>query len=151
MVPAIVAPYLCGARLHAGKKKDGGLRPIAVGELLRRLVSKCAAAAVADKAAAYFAPHQLGVGMKGGCEAIIHATRQAVDKAGDKFVMRADLINAFNVADRATALQEVEQHFPELLPWVITAYSNPSHLIFGSANILSCSGFHQGDPLASLL
>ena len=150
-VPAIVAPYLCGARLHAGKKKDGGLRPIAVGELLRRLVSKCAAAAVADKAAAYFAPHQLGVGMKGGCESIIHATRQAVDKAGDKFVMRADLINAFNVADRATALREVEQHFPELLPWVITAYSTPSHLIFGSTNIWSRSGFHQGDPLASLL
>ena len=149
-VPAPVAPYLCGARLHAGLKKDGGLRPIAVGDLLRRLVSKCAAAEVADKAAALFAPLQLGVGIRGGCEAIIHAARQAVNKAGDKFVMRADLINAFNVADRATALQEVAQHFPELLPWAITAYSNPSHLIFGSSNIWSLTGFHQGDPLASL-
>ena len=32
---------------------------------------------------------------------IIHATRQAVDKAGHKFVMQADLVNAFNHADRA--------------------------------------------------
>ena len=150
-VPPVVAPYLCGARLHAGLKKDGGLRPIAVGELLRRLASKCAAAAVADKAAALLAPLQLGVAIRGGCEAIIHATRQAVNKAGEKFVLRADLINAFNVADRAAALKEVEQHFPELLPWVITAYSTPSHLIFGSTNIWSLTGFHQGDPLASLL
>ena len=150
-VPRLVAPYLCGARLHAGKKSDGGLRPIAVGDILRRLASKCAAAAVAGKAAELLSPHQLGVGVRGGCEAIIHATRQAVDKAGEKFVMRADLVNAFNLADRATALQEVAQHFPELLPWVSTAYSSPSHLTFGSTSISSSCGFHQGDPLASLL
>ena len=65
--------------------------------------------------------------------------------------MRADLVNAFNLADRAEALQQVHQHFPELLPWVTTSYSQPSHLIFGNTSILSCCGFHQGDPLASLL
>ena len=54
-------------------------------------------------------------------------------------------------ADRATALQQIEQHFPELLPWIITAYSTPSHLVFGSTTIWSRCGFHQGDPLASLL
>ena len=40
-VSEAVRPFLCGARLHAGKKKDGSLRPIAVGNLLRRLVAKC--------------------------------------------------------------------------------------------------------------
>ena len=39
-VPAQVAPYLCGAGLFAALKKDGSLRPIAVGEILRRLISK---------------------------------------------------------------------------------------------------------------
>ena len=39
-VPPQVSPFLCGARLHAAIKKDGGLRPIAVGNMLRRLVSK---------------------------------------------------------------------------------------------------------------
>jgi hypothetical protein len=29
-VPEEVAPFLCGARLHAVMKKDGGLRPLAV-------------------------------------------------------------------------------------------------------------------------
>ena len=44
--PQAVIPYLCGASLLPCKKKDRGLRPIAVGEVLRRLTSKCAARAV---------------------------------------------------------------------------------------------------------
>jgi len=34
------APYLCAARLIPLKKKDGGVRPIAVGDTLRRLKAK---------------------------------------------------------------------------------------------------------------
>ena len=33
-VPDNVAPFLCGARLHAGLKKSGGSRPSAVGNIL---------------------------------------------------------------------------------------------------------------------
>ena len=38
--PPFVIPHLCGASLLACHK-NGGLRPIAVGEVLRRLTSKC--------------------------------------------------------------------------------------------------------------
>jgi len=34
------APFLCAARLITLKKKDGGVRPIAVGDTLRRLTAK---------------------------------------------------------------------------------------------------------------
>ena len=33
-VPQQVRPFLCGARLVAGRKKDNSLRPIAIGNLL---------------------------------------------------------------------------------------------------------------------
>ena len=39
--PKALAPWLAGAPLTALKKDDGGVRPIAVGESLRRLVSGC--------------------------------------------------------------------------------------------------------------
>ena len=150
-VPPEVAPYLCGARLHAAKKKKGGIRPIAVGNLLRRLASKCVASAVADKARAHLSPHQLGVGVQNGCEAIVHATRETLETDGTKFVLQADFKNAFNTASRRIALQEIATHFPEILAWCITCYGNSSLLLFSDAQILSSSGFQQGDPLAALL
>ena len=150
-VPEEVAPYLCGARLHALLKKDGGLRPIAVGNLLRRLTSKLIATALADKAADLFAPHQLGVGVRGGCEAILHTVRQALEKSPEKWVLQGDFINAFNLASRDTTFREVEKVFPEALAWVLTSYGAPSNLQYGDSTISSERGFHQGDPLAGLL
>ena len=49
-VPAAVSPYFCGARLHAGNKKDGGISPIAIGNTLRRLASKCCSYGLSTKA-----------------------------------------------------------------------------------------------------
>ena len=43
------------------------------------------------------------------------------------------------------------EHFPEILPWCRTSYGAASILVFGDAIITSDTGFHQGDPLASLL
>ena len=151
-VPAAVAPFLSGAMLHAGLKKDGGIRPIAVGNILRRLTSKCFMHGVADKAANLLGPHQLGVGVRGGLEAIIHSMRQVVDEGlDDIMVLQLDLINAFNCCDRDCAFKIVEEAFPEILQWVLTCYGVDAELIFGKTVIYSLTGFHQGDPLASLL
>ena len=150
-VPEEVAPYLCGARLHAALKKDGGIRPIAVGNLLRRLVGKCCASELQHRAATLLSPNQLGVGVRGGCEAIVHTVREPLKANPSLYLLQADLVNAFNLADRAAAMEDVAKLFPEILAWVTTCYGKPSHLLFGAITILSERGFHQGDPLAALL
>ena len=60
--PPTICPHLCGATLLASIKKSGGLRPIAVGETLRHMTSKCLAASARSDALARLLPHQLGVG-----------------------------------------------------------------------------------------
>ena len=40
-LPKSMVPYFCGARLLVAVKKQGGFRPIAVRNILRRLTSKC--------------------------------------------------------------------------------------------------------------
>ena len=65
-------------------------------------------------------------------------------------LLQVDLINAFNKVDRATAFREVGRLFPELAWWFESTYGTQAELIFGDAVILSCAGFHQGDPLACL-
>jgi hypothetical protein len=42
-IPPVIQPVFCGASLFALSKKSGGIRPIAVGCTLRRLVAKVAA------------------------------------------------------------------------------------------------------------
>ena len=150
-VPQQVRPFLCGARLVAGAKKDNSLRPIAVGNLLRRVVAKCFSRALAQPAAAVLAPNQLGVGVRGGAEAIAHAVSEAVKEDPGRWVLQADLVNAFNVVDRGVVLEQVANLFPECLAWAETCYGTTSWLKFGEAIIASATGLHQGDPLAGFL
>ena len=72
--PVSVAPVFCSAST-ALKKLKGGVRPIAVGEVLQRLVAKCIAKQTQLESAELFSSKQLGVGVKGGTESIIHATK----------------------------------------------------------------------------
>ena len=106
---------------------------------------------LSNKAANHFNPHQLGVGVRGGIEAIIHTVRQVMEEHEDAFLMQLDLVNAYNQVDRDQAFKEVEEHFPEMLKWVMTCYRNQVQLIFGNTIIISWAGFHQGDTLVGLL
>ena len=147
-VPAYVSPFLCGARLHAANKKDGGLRPVAVGNLLRRLTSKALVRSIEYKVRELLSPHQLGVGTRGGCETIVHTVKEALRRDPSKWVLQIDLQNAYNSLDRSKMLAEVARQLPECLPWAVTCYGTPSFLQFGSSTLISSSGVQQGDPFA---
>ena len=148
-LPASVTPYMCGARLHAGIKKDGSFRPIAVGNLLRRLTSKAMVRALQGKLQGLLSPHQLGVAVTGGCEIAVHTVKEAVSKRPDKWVLQLDLENAFNSVDRSTMLAQVAKLLPESLAWAVSCYGSPSFLQFGSSTLSSSTGVQQGDPYAS--
>ena len=59
--------------------------------------------------------------------------------------------SSINLADRDSAFELVEELYPDILKWVLTCYKGKAVLVFGDTIILSERGFHQGDPLASLL
>ena len=149
------AATFAGASLLALPKPSGGVRPIAVGEVLRRLASKCMMALVREEARSFFWPAQLGVGVKAGTEIAVHTVRGWVGRhqgnAG-KVLVKLDLANAFNTINRTHALTAVKTHFPGLARWVAWCYGQPSHLRFGSRwTVLSAGGVQQGDPLGPLL
>ena len=151
-----VAPYFCGARLHALKKKDpGSIRPIAVGEIFRRLVTKCLAFKLTPQASSFLEPHQVGVKTCGGCEAIIHATQAILSDQSltpnQKWIVQIDFKNAFNTMDREHILNQVREKLPGLSAFAEWCYGDHSILLFGDENILSASGCQQGDPLGVIL
>jgi hypothetical protein len=149
-VPASIAPVFAGASLTAFYKSDGGIRPIAVGDTLRRLSAKCATHSVQEKFAGVFRPAQLGFGTPGGCEAAVHATRRFCSnpKLGDVF-LKLDFRNAFNSIRRDHVAECFARYVPELLPFFNLCYGNDSLLSFGpELTLASAEGFQQGDPLA---
>ena len=119
-IPPSVIPHLCGATLLASRKKNGGHRPIAVGEVLRRLVSKCLAAHTRQTAVSILSPLQLGVGVKGGCEAIVHAVDQALFPSpdNDRWTLLLDFSNAFNSINREAMFREFRRRLPGLSAWM---------------------------------
>ena len=119
-VPAEIQPFLFAASLHAAKKKNNGIRPIAVGDVYARLTSKCLAALLADEAILVFSPCQLGIKIRGGCESVIHAaatTLYSHTSVQDRFVLQVDLENAYNNIVRSHFLAETHHRLPLLSSW----------------------------------
>ena len=74
-VPDQFTPILYGASLLAFSKPHGGVRPIAIGSTLRRLVAKAAVFYLKSDIKPKLFPYQLGVSIPSGAEAIVHSAR----------------------------------------------------------------------------
>ena len=153
--PSCLAPWLCGAPLTALLKKGGGVRPIAVGEVLRRLASRLCCLAVRPSLPSVFLPYgQVGVGIPGGLEGAIHITRHFISTHGaddSLALLKVDMKNAFNECDRSAFFTRMSEDFPEISAWVKWCYSQLAELRFGNRRLLASSGVQQGDPLGPLL
>ena len=66
-------------------------------------------------------------------------------------MLKVDFRNTFNSTRRDKMLKAVEQYVPDLLPFVFSAYSSPSILLWNGVQILSLEGIQQGDPLGPML
>jgi hypothetical protein len=151
-VPTEMRPIFFGGKLIALSKKDGGLRPIAIGYTLRRLAAKMANTFATKKMSTILSPLQLGVGTAGGMEAAVHATRQYLEKLTNNCaIVKLDFKNAFNTLRRDSMLEALSTNIPELFTFVHSAYAAGSQLQFGNFDIQSNEGVHQGDPLGPLL
>ena len=148
-VPEYVRDSFFGAKLCALSKKDGGLRPIAIGSVYRRLASRMAAHHLASVVGPELRPVQMGVGTPLGCEAAVHATREflTANTSASATVVKVDIRNAFNTVRRDVLLKSVRDRCPEIYPLAFQAYRTPSPLHFGEHVILSSCGVQQGDPL----
>ncbi len=117
------------------KQGGGGVRPIAVGEVLRRLISQVCCAAVKSKLPEIFLPYgQVGVGIPGGLDAAVHSLSCFIDTYGDNPTLcfsKLDMANVFNNCHRITFLQRLHRDLPELFGWVQWCYHMEAELRFG--------------------
>jgi hypothetical protein len=152
--PSELAEFFASSNVIPLIKLNGDLRPIAIGSTWRRLVCKAAFRSILPEAIAFLSPNQCGVGVKGGCEAIVHAFTTLVDKCIDDpgyAAGLADAKNAFNLVDRQKFLDSVHENFPSLYRFVTFLYAGRSLMFMGESWFYCYGGVHQGCPLGPFL
>jgi hypothetical protein len=99
----------------------------------------------------YFLLRQVGIGLSGGSEAVIHATRLAIQSTPSNYVVaKLDFSNAFSSLHSDTLLDAMYDKIPELYKFYHLSHISPLILFFGSHQILSQVCTKQGDPLGPL-
>ena len=135
-------------------KEDDDVRPIAIGEMFRRLTGKCLWGQVKDLCRDSFGSIQVGVGCPQGTEAVVHTMHQYLHRhqnSTGKLVLTIDYHNAFNTVDRDTFLRTCRQFAPTCAPFASWCYNRSSKLFFHSTVIESAAGVQQGDALGPML
>ena len=131
-----IVPFLFGANLTALEKEGGDVRPIAIGNTLRRLAAKCISAKYAEDLKKILQPHQSAIGKAGGIETVIHTMRNFLDEhnSSDLAVLKIDIRNAFNCLYRATITHKFNQYLPKAVNYINTCYGSPSLLFYAWQN-----------------
>ncbi|KAL0206132.1 hypothetical protein P9112_001439 [Eukaryota sp. TZLM1-RC] len=147
---------LLAARLIALVKpgngiKPDGIRPIAVGESLSRLLASIVFDRVKDKASTFLNPHQFGIKTIDGASVAAIASDTFFNAEENNFIFNLDFKNAFNSVKREAIFEVIKSDFPELSSFFYHFYGKESDLIFNSFGLKSTSGVKQGDPLGPLL
>ncbi|KAL0219740.1 hypothetical protein P9112_005393 [Eukaryota sp. TZLM1-RC] len=131
--------------------KPDGIRPIAVGQSLSRLLASIVFDRVKDKASTFLNPHQFGIKTIDGASVAAIASDTFLNAGENNFIFNLDFKNAFNSVKREAIFEVIKSDFPELSSFFYHFYGKESDLIFNSFGLKSSSGVKQGDPLGPLL
>ena len=123
--------------------KCPGVRPIRVGETLRRLIAKAILRVTHDDILKALGSIQLCAGQEAACEAGINAMRNLFEDDGVEAMLMVDASNAFNSLNREAALRNIRIYCPVLAPMLTNTYRTPSRLFIDGDHILSQEGTMQ--------
>jgi len=147
-------PLLCAAKLWPLRKADGSVRPIAVGETLRRLVGKfLLQTPTAKQAVEHMQPAQMAFRKGSPCSAMGMGVQEAINVLPSTepwVLLQVDLSNAFNTLHRMCIMTQVRLHCRPFVTWIQQALQ-PAPLFCGDEIIYSTRGVQQGDPLGPFL
>ena len=149
--PLTIEPILAN-RLIPLDKGNGEVRPIGVGEVIRRIIGKCVSRVGKQDVIDACGATQVCAGHKSGSEAAIHAMHNIFESDETDAALLIDASNAFNSLNRAAALHNVRVLCPIIATYAINTYRAPARLfVIGGKELLSSEGTTQGDPLAMSL
>ena len=137
--------------------KCPGIRPIGIGETLRRVIGKAVCMVTRTDIEDVCGIDQLCAGLKMGIEGAVHAMSDLFDANIDSVdgwgVLLVDESNAFNSLNRTAMLLHARVLWPRCSRFLFNSYCGWSVLVLrGSVDFLySREGVTQGDPLSMFM
>ena len=113
-VESVCLEELLSCRLIPLKKKNdpNGVRPIGIGEVIRRIIGKAVMATLKSDIMHACGSIQTCSGIDSGIEAAIHGMADKFKEAGTEAMILVDATNAFNCMNRFAALLAVQNRCP---------------------------------------
>ena len=154
--PESLQDYIAGRLIPLDKGADNngcpGVRPIGIGETLRRIVGKTVMTVFKNDVQVAGGCLQTCTGIRSGIEAAIHATTEAWHHNSTEGLLQVDADNAFNRLNRKVALHNIQQVCPPIHTFLQNHYRKAAKLFVSDVScqetILSDEGCTQGDPAA---
>ena len=132
--------------------KKPGVRPMGIGEVLRRIVGKSITTVLKKDIQDAAGNLQLCAGQLGGCETAVHAMAEIFNDDETEAVLLVDASNAFNSINRAVMIQNIKIICPSIAMYVENCYRHEIRLfVIGGVELKSTEGTTQGDPIAMAL
>ena len=139
-------------RLMMLNKAPSGIRPIGIGEVLRRIIGKAVLGEIREDIIESAGSLQVCAGQMAGCEAATHAMGEIFKEEETDAVLFVDASNAFNSLNREAMLHNMQYLCRPLSTYLKNCYGTPSRLFVhnksGGVELASEEGTTQGDPSA---
>ena len=108
--------------------KNPGLRPVGIGEILRRITGKVMVSHIRKDLISSVGSLQVFAGHEAGCESIMHAMRKIYEEEESEAILLVDASNAFSSVNRKIFLDNIGIICPPLVKFVRYCYNLPSRL-----------------------
>ena len=123
--PAALSSFVA-ARLIPLAKGASDIRPIGIGESLRRVCSKAVTKALATDIQDATGGIQMCCGLAGGCEAAVHTVKEVFAADEVDAILLVDASNAFNSLNRGAALHNIHRLCPQFFVFLVNMYRVPA-------------------------
>ncbi|CAI7908502.1 unnamed protein product, partial [Closterium sp. NIES-54] len=156
-VPERARPWLAASNLVGFSKPNGDVPPVAIGEVLPRILARALCISLRPAMVSYFLPcNQLGAGTRVGVEILTHSFWSTLATHPDLCALQIDVANAFNSFHRHVMFDGLrESPFSGMIPFLRVFYGTPSDLYLLAGpfvqSLESARGSRQGDPLGPFL
>ena len=131
--------------------KNPGVRPIGIGEVLRRIICKSVMSVLKAEVVETSGNLQLCAGQKSGCEIAVHAAVDLFNDSENHGLLQIDANNAFNSVNRKVVMHNMKILCPEFSTYINNFYMRPARLfVTGGCELKSKEGTTQGDPVVTM-